>query len=72
MNDAEKQRAYEAKRPKLAEAYPTIEYRVWLKDREPFVTRAIGPSQLCAHYSDMIAFCVVGAEPKKGMMGEFY
>ncbi len=45
-----KQAAYAAKRPKLAEQYPTIEYRVFLPDGREFIERAIGLSVIVAHY----------------------
>jgi hypothetical protein len=45
-----KQRAYEAKRPKLVEQYPTIEYRVFMPDGREFIERAIGMSVIVAHY----------------------
>jgi hypothetical protein len=51
MTDHEaKQRAYEAKRPKLAEQYPTIEFRVFLPGGEERIERAIGMSVIVAHY----------------------
>jgi hypothetical protein len=45
-----KQAAYAAKRPKLAEQYPTIEYRVFMPDGREFIERAIGMSVIVAHY----------------------
>ena len=51
MTDHEaKQAAYAAKRPKLAEQYPTIEYRVFMPDGREFIERAIGMSVIVAHY----------------------
>jgi hypothetical protein len=49
-----KQAAYAAKRPKLAEQYPTIEYRVFLPDGREFIERAIGMSVIVAHYPEAI------------------
>lgn len=71
---ADKQRAYEAKRREVTgiAAVPMVEYRVWLRGRPPFTERAIGPSQLFAHYPDMIAFQIVGMEPAAGMMGDLW
>jgi len=51
MNDHERlQAAYAAKRPKLAEQYPTIEFRVFLPGGEEKIERAIGMSVIVAHY----------------------
>jgi hypothetical protein len=48
-----KQRAYEAKRLRLADAkYPTIEYRVYLPGGVEKIERAIGLSQVVAHYPE--------------------
>ena len=75
MNDAEKQAAYEERRSKSRPAamatVPTIEYRIWLPDGTVFTERAIGPSQIVAHYPQLIGLQVV---PKlaPGMMGELW
>ncbi len=41
---------HEVKRSKLAEQYPTIEYRVFMPDGREFIERAIGLSVIVAHY----------------------
>ena len=75
MTDEEKQRAYEQRRSKSRPAamasYTTTEYRVWLPDGTTFTERAIGPSQIIAHYPNLIGLWVV-QEMKPGMMGEMW
>jgi hypothetical protein len=51
MSDHErKQAAYEAKRPKLTEQYPTIDFRIYLPGGVEKIERAIGMSVIVAHY----------------------
>jgi hypothetical protein len=55
MSDHEaKQAAYAAKRPKLAEQYPTIEYRVMFRDGSDRIERVIGMSQIAAYWPDAV------------------
>lgn len=54
-DDLAKQRAYEAKRPKVgAERYPTTEFRVVTRDGRERIERAIGLSQIEAHWPDWV------------------
>lgn len=54
MNNEEKQRAYQAKRPKLVPDYETVEYRVTMRDGTEKIERAIGLSQIAAYYPDAV------------------
>jgi hypothetical protein len=50
----QKQAKYAASRPKLVEAYPTIEYRVTMRDGTEKIERVIGLSQIAAYYPDAV------------------